>query len=151
MTEATTCPRCGGTLPGVGRFGLCPSCLLGLALGTGDGPEGGEPVHRGAERGDPILRIVGARQQRQRQHRRDGGHGRRGAEAARRELLERLRVVAVLGELQLPDPDPVDTGGGIGANVVGEARGERAHLRDRELRGALGFPRHAEAPIVSRV
>jgi hypothetical protein len=36
VTDAAGCPRCGNKSPGVGRAGLCPSCLLALALGTGD-------------------------------------------------------------------------------------------------------------------
>ena len=45
---------------------------------------------------------------------------------------ERLERVVV--ELDLPEADPVDAGLGVRAYVVSEARGERAHLRDREPR-----------------
>ena len=48
-------------------------------------------------------------------------HRGRGREPARLEQLERLGV-AVLGELQLPDPDPGEPGSGVGADVVGEGR-----------------------------
>lgn len=54
MTDATTCPRCGGTSPGVGRFGHCPSCLLGLALGTDEESECGEPANGRA----PVYRVL---------------------------------------------------------------------------------------------
>lgn len=50
MPEPNVCPRCGDTLPGVGKAGLCPSCLLGLALGADETPdlddEGPAPVYR---------------------------------------------------------------------------------------------------------
>jgi hypothetical protein len=51
---ATCCPRCGGTSPGVGRSGLCPSCLLGLALGTDDGSECDEQADGPA----PVYRVL---------------------------------------------------------------------------------------------
>ena len=54
-------------------------------------------------------------------------------EAARLEQLERRRV-AVLAELLLPDADAVEAGGGVEANVVGEARPDRRDLRDRDSR-----------------
>ena len=54
MTEATTCPRCGGTSPGVGRFGHCPSCLLGLALGADDGSGPSELANGRA----PVYRVL---------------------------------------------------------------------------------------------
>jgi hypothetical protein len=59
--------------------------------------------------------------------RRDLGNGRRRAEAARLEALER-----VVRELELPDADAVDLGLRIGVEVRGKARAEGADLRDRE-------------------
>ena len=53
--------------------------------------------------------------------------------------LERLGVAA-LGELQLPDPDPVEPGGGVGAHVVGEGGVQRRDLRDGEMRLHAGDP-----------
>ena len=117
---------------------------------TADGLEPREPVHRGAERGDPLPRILRAGQQRQRQDRRDGGDRRRRAEPARGKLLARL-LVRSLAELQLPDADPVDAGVRVRAQVVGEARGERAHLRDRDQRQLLRGPSTPGAVIVSRI
>jgi hypothetical protein len=38
VTDASGCPRCGYGSPGVGRAGLCPSCLLALALAADDDP-----------------------------------------------------------------------------------------------------------------
>src|SRR4029079_1616497 len=88
-----------------------------------------EGLERAEQRVQPLAHGVGPRKQRQWMHR---GHRRdrsRGAEAAR---LERLARVVV--ELDLADADPVDAGLGVRAYVVSEARGERAHLRDREPR-----------------
>ena len=59
----------------------------------------------------------------------DGTAGTAGgrAEAARAKALER-----VVGELHLPDPDPVRAGRAIGVEVVGERLRHRRDLRDRE-------------------
>ncbi len=43
MADQAGCSRCGGTSPGIGKAGLCPSCLLGLGFGADEAPEGGEP------------------------------------------------------------------------------------------------------------
>ena len=97
-----------------------------------------EDLERAEQRVDPLTEGVRTGQQRQRVNGGDRGNGRRRAEAARAELLERAVV-----ELELPDSDPVDSGLGVRAHVVGEARGERADLRDREPR-RLRFSRHPD-------
>src|SRR4051812_43036465 len=75
-----------------------------------------ENLERAQHSGHPLAHGAGAGQQRQRMHRRNRWNGRRGAEAARPELLER-----VVAELELPDSDPVDSGLRICAYVVREA------------------------------
>ncbi len=52
--DATGCTRCGNTSPGVGRSGLCPSCLLGLALDADEAPERGDHVDAPA----PVYRVL---------------------------------------------------------------------------------------------
>jgi hypothetical protein len=95
--------------------------------------EGGEAVERAEDRGDPLARVVRARQERQRVDRGDRRDGGRRPEAARLEALERVGR-----ELQLPDADAVDPGLGIRGEVLGEARAEGADLRDREPGDADG-------------
>ena len=86
---------------------------VAAGAGQADDPrrrECGQAVDRGAEGVDALLRVGRAAEQRQRQDRGDDRHRRGGLEAAALERLERGRVVAVLGQLQLPDPDPVEPG-----------------------------------------
>lgn len=54
MADPAGCPRCGGTSPGIGKAGLCPSCLLGLALDAGDSPGSGEQSDGPA----PVYRVL---------------------------------------------------------------------------------------------
>lgn len=54
MAESTGCPRCGGTSPGIGKPGLCPSCLLGLALDASEGPDEGDHEEAPA----PVYRVL---------------------------------------------------------------------------------------------
>ncbi len=98
--------------------------------------EGGEAMDRCAQVVDPLLRVGRPAEQRQRQNRRNRRHGRRRLEPAPLERVDRGGVVAVLGQLQLPDPDPVEPGRGVGGEVLVEARAERRDLRDREARRA---------------
>jgi hypothetical protein len=54
VTDATDCPRCGGTWPGVGKARLCPSCLLGLALGADDEPG----FDDGTDARAPVYQVI---------------------------------------------------------------------------------------------
>ena len=93
-----------------------------------------------AVRLDPLVRILRAAEQRQRQDRGDRGHGGRGLEAARLEELEQLEILA-LGQLQLPDADPVQAGLGVAPQVVREARPQRRDLGHGDPR------RHTDDPF----
>ncbi len=50
----TRCPQCGTSSLGVGTAGLCPSCLLGLALGADEVPE----VDEDAILPSPVYRVL---------------------------------------------------------------------------------------------
>ena len=67
--------------------------------------------------------------QRQRQDRRHLGNGSRRLQPARPEALER-----VVGELHLPDPDPVGASVPVGVEVVRERLPDGRDLGDREAR-----------------
>ncbi len=54
MAAPTDCPRCGRTSPGLGRAGLCPSCLLGLALDADHSPECDDQSDAPA----PVYRVL---------------------------------------------------------------------------------------------
>ncbi len=54
MSDATGCPQCGGTSPGIGRSRLCPACLLRLALEADEGPEPDDDVDGPV----PIYRVL---------------------------------------------------------------------------------------------
>ena len=54
MTDMAPCPRCGGTSGGIGKSGLCPACLLGLAIGADD-ESGREEL---AETEGPVYRVL---------------------------------------------------------------------------------------------
>src|SRR5262249_9608242 len=109
--------------------------------------EAREALERVEQRVDALPRVVRARDERQGMDRRNLRHGRRRAQTARAEELERL-VVGALPELLLPDPDRRDARRGIRVNIVGEARGERAHLGDREARDSVRCSRHAAETIL---
>src|SRR5438270_281064 len=104
--------------------------------------EGRGPVQRAQDRVDAVARLVGAREERQGEDRRDRRDGGRRAEPALAEERDRL-VVQAVAELHLPDADAVEAGGRVRAHVVREARGERAHLRDGNPRQTVRFTRHA--------
>src|SRR2546427_3078668 len=116
----------------------------------GGRPKGSKPVDRAHDRIDAFARVLGAGQERQRQDRRNGRNPGGGAAPARLERCERA-VVGAVAELQLPDADCVHAALGVRANVVSETRGERAHLRDGELRDTVRFRRHAVGQILARV
>lgn len=54
MADPTGCPRCAGTSPGIGTAGLCPSCLLALALEAGGEPECADHANAPA----PVYRVL---------------------------------------------------------------------------------------------
>ena len=96
------------------------------------GVVGGEPPHRCLERRDALGDVGRAFHagDRERQHRRDLGHAHRDAEAV---LGEQRQVRLVVGrQLELPDPDRVEPGGGVGLDVLGERGADRRDLRERE-------------------
>jgi hypothetical protein len=96
--------------------------------------EARKPRNARAERVDPSLRFLRTAEQGQREDRRHGGDRVRRAKAAGAQALGR-RAVVTLGELDLPDPDPVDArGGAVRVEIVVERGRERAHLRDRKQR-----------------
>ena len=96
------------------------------------GVVGGEPPHRCLERSDALGDVGRTLHSgdRERQHRRYFGHTDRDAEAV---IGEQRQVRLVVGrQLELPDPDLVEPGGGIGLHVLGERRPDRRDLRQRE-------------------
>ena len=92
----------------------------------------GEPSDGGLERADPLLDVGGALHpgDRERQHRRHRRH----ADGDRKAVLAQQRDVrlVVLGQLELPQPDRVEAGGGVGRDVLGERGADGRDLRQRE-------------------
>ncbi len=115
-----------------------PARSVRIAPGAGAGqaddparPKRRQPVQRAEDRVDALPGIIGAAEQRQRKN---GGHGRNRRGAVEPGALEQKQrvVVGAVAELLLPDADPVEPGGTVCLDVVGEARRERGDLRDRD-------------------
>ena len=110
----------------------------------------GEANHAGAERLDPLLDVERAVDHGVRQDRRDE---RDAVCRPKTALAERRQVGLVVSELRLPDPDSVESGGGIGAQVVAEARtgGRDLAQRQRHQRpGSFESRRRGSGGRVSR-
>ena len=120
-----------------GRIGDVPDALDdGLPILAGAGQEQHrvrlerrEAPDPGADRLDPLRRILRPLHQRQRQDRGHLGDGDRRIQPAGPEAAER-----VVGKLHLPDPDPVGACVLVGVEVVGERLPDRGDLGDRVAR-----------------
>ncbi len=93
--------------------------------------KGRQAPHPRHDRLDPLPGVARPRELRQRQDRGNRRDGRARLEPA---LPERVQLLcfAALDELALEDRDAVGSGGGIGGEVVLEARRQRRELADRE-------------------
>jgi hypothetical protein len=108
--------------------------LVAAAGGAGEAEdaarvEAGEAMQRGAHRVDALLDVLRAVDDGVRQ---DRGHERDAVGRAQAAPAQHFEIAVVVAELHLPDPDPVEAGRPVGADVLRERRADGRDLAERD-------------------